>query len=99
MHSLAQQCLVGLQYIPGRTLTPSAPPNSKDDPILGTFVPMYKERIRQGASETEAEGGIAAQATVASMMKSAAFFTEHKSRVFENAIRKAKLGRGQSNHL
>ena len=48
----------------------------------------------QGASETEAKGGIAAQATVASMMKSAAFFTEHKSRVFENAIRKAQAGEG-----
>ena len=94
MHSLAQQCLVELQSIPGRTLTPSAPPSSKDDPILGTFMPMYKERIMQGASETEAKGGIAAQATVASMMTSAAFFTEHKSRVFENAIRKAQAGEG-----
>ena len=94
MHSLAQQCLMELQCILGRTLTPSAPPSSKDDPILGTFMLMYKERIMQGASETEAKGGIAAQATVASMMKSAAFFTEHKSRVFENAIRKAQAGEG-----
>ena len=32
--------------------------------------------------------------TVASMMRESAFFTDHKSRVIENAVKKAKAGEG-----
>ena len=94
VHSLAQQCLLVLIAMPGRTLTPSTPPDRKGDPFLQTCMPMYKERKTEGLSETQAKGGAAALQTVASMMRESAFFTDHKSRVIENAVKKAKAGEG-----
>jgi len=94
VHSLAQQCMLVLIAMPGRTLTPSTPPDRKSDPFVQTFMPMYKERKMQGLSETRAKGGAAALQTVASMMEESAFFTDHKNRVIENAVKKAKAGEG-----
>ena len=40
VHSLAQQCMLVLMAMPGRTLTPSTQPDTKSDPFLQTFVPL-----------------------------------------------------------
>ena len=98
VHSLAQQCMLVPTTMPGSTLIPSTQPDRQSDPFLQTlnFVPMYmyKERKKEGQSETHAKGRAAALQTVASVMREAAFFTDHKSRVFENAAKTAKAGEG-----
>ena len=40
VHSLAQQCILHMQSMPGRTLEPTSPPES--DPFMEAFIPQYK---------------------------------------------------------